>query len=442
MLPAAARAPGQNTTDEVAPPVAVTVDDITLGDYSTERVQLNVALRVTAKKDLTIRKISFSGLRANALPLYAAPFKDEITLKAGKEFVLPKPLLVNVYFRDLESLQPLAKMLDDEKTHIAGAALVEVAVGGLARLVVGSQARVPVTFQQEVPVTVPGGAFGKRAALLVIEGADAALQRVSVGAASAAKYFSDWRRELWEQYAPVLVLVRASYTLQGKSADDAAHVESVSVGWRVGNQIVVPREAAAPWKFDALAAMRMKQEGARVRDADLWAWPEDALVAPDAAWKLSGGQLRASATGKEEEDAEFVPVAQGRPVKVAVQKRDASGNVAVFDVADTAAPPVAPKLEDRPVTNEWSSVAVFRFPEGAGTGLQNGLQNKTAHPDLVFVSVKRDGDRLKLQSPVDSSALGSPLIAPEGIIGMVQSETEGVALPAIQKLLKPAAAVR
>ncbi len=437
---AAARqaAPQHPEAEEVVAPVAVELDEVTVGDVSSDRVQLNVALHLTAKKDLTIRSIAFAGLRANGLPLYVAPFKDELALKKDKPLSLPRPLMLNVYYRDLESLQPLAKMLEDERAHVAGTALVEVSVGGLARLVVGSRARVPVAFQQDVPVRVPGGSFGHRAAVMVVRGADATLQRVQVGVESGARMFSEWRRELWEQYAPAVVLVQARYTLRNKAGEVAQ--EFTAAGLRIGTSVVVPKEALAPWKFDPEITASMKQEGYKVRDFDLWIWPEDATLHPgepapgtaaEAAvppWKLSAKQLRPAATPEDDEEAVFVPVTKGRPTKVSVHRRESAANVAVVEVSDPAAQPLAPKLEPAAQTNEWASVAVFRFPEGAAA--------KTAHPDLVFVAVQRDGDRLRLQSPVDSSALGSPLIAPEGVIGMVQSENQGLPLAGFAKLLK------
>lgn len=59
-----------------------------------------------------------------------------------------------------------------------------------------------------------------------------------------------------------------------------------------------------------------------------------------------------------------------------------------------------------------------------------------AHPDLIFVPAVREVSTIKLRVPVDSSALGTPLIDADGIIGLVDSEKTGIASSAALRLLE------
>jgi hypothetical protein len=75
----------------------------------------------------------------------------------------------------------------------------------------------------------------------------------------------------------------------------------------------------------------------------------------------------------------------------------------------------------------WESVAVYRFP--------GGTERKQLHPDLIFVPVAKENARLRLATSVDGSAWGAPLISPQGVIGVIQSESTGITWEDIQRVL-------
>jgi hypothetical protein len=83
---------------------------------------------------------------------------------------------------------------------------------------------------------------------------------------------------------------------------------------------------------------------------------------------------------------------------------------------------------DNSSATDWNSVALFRF--------RDGVQNSPANPELIVVSARRNGNRIELGELVDSSAFGSPIVAPEGVIGIVQNQNSGVAWPEAARVLK------
>jgi hypothetical protein len=49
--------------------------------------------------------------------------------------------------------------------------------------------------------------------------------------------------------------------------------------------------------------------------------------------------------------------------------------------------------------------------------------------EVVTLSARRDGDGIRLDRPVDGTIFGSPIVAPEGVLGLVQDEDTGAFLP-------------
>jgi hypothetical protein len=76
----------------------------------------------------------------------------------------------------------------------------------------------------------------------------------------------------------------------------------------------------------------------------------------------------------------------------------------------------------------WDELAVFRFPGGS-----NRLN---ADPDLAFVQGVKGGTRIRLLSPVDASAFGSPLISQGGVVGILQNEQSALVLEEAYRILK------
>ncbi|MFQ5926614.1 MAG: hypothetical protein ACE5MH_04175 [Terriglobia bacterium] len=436
---------GQCTTVEAAEfarvqPVAGVVEKIALAGVTTDHIELALTLVLTATRDATVRQISFEKLRLNDLPFYAAPVTERFQLAAGQRVPLPHPLELTVYYRDREAGRPLVVLLAESRIRIEGTAYLKVELGPLTKIFLFMRrARVPVTFRQEIPLELPGGELMRAAALKVVAEAGAALARVGAAVESGLARTSRWRGQLWRDYAPTLLFAYLRLTLRNKRGG-RLRLECTGAGFRISPaRFILSKELIEPWKFDPEIAATIKRERLRLDPAsyDLWVWPANARLRtadseldPTTAFRLSQRQIRLVRKPPDDRQKVWVPQPPHRPQKVELHRRTTPANLALFEfveLADAGKVVVAtPDTETNTAT--WERLAVFRFPGGAGA--------EQARPDLVFLPAVRGGSEIRLGAPVDASAWGMPLIAPAGVVGVVQNETTGLVLKEAFRRLK------
>ena len=73
--------------------------------------------------------------------------------------------------------------------------------------------------------------------------------------------------------------------------------------------------------------------------------------------------------------------------------------------------------------DSWEQVAVFRLHLDPDT-------KKPQSVEILQLGARRDGKSIVLSEPVDSAVFGSPIVTPDGVIGLVQDEQAGTFLPA------------
>src|SRR5262249_20125936 len=106
--------------------VQLQVVNTSLVSYSASKLVLGITLAMSSKRDLTVVQIVLAGLRLNGLPLYAAPVKQRLQLHPGDKTLLPEPLAVTVYLRDLDSISPLEQAISNGHTTLDGTAYATV----------------------------------------------------------------------------------------------------------------------------------------------------------------------------------------------------------------------------------------------------------------------------------------------------------------------------
>ncbi|HEY6968565.1 MAG TPA: hypothetical protein VJA94_05150 [Candidatus Angelobacter sp.] len=417
--------------------VQIQVVKTTLLSYSTSKLVLGLTLSISAKRDLTVEQIVLAGLRINGLPLYAAPVQQKLDIHSGDKTLLPDPLPVTVYLRDLDSISPLEQAIANGHTTIDGTAYARVRVNPIVTvLLLSNHVDVAINLHEDVlPFTVPGGEMAKSASLAVLHGAEKALQAISSTVSSGRNWASGFRHDTMKQYTPQLLLAYARYELrdgQGKSTT----VQWSGVGITTAPDLVlIPREALEPWKFnpDVSDAIKSKRLSLNSASYDLWLWPASASVLKsnelnsDTALRLSRKQFAVLKTPDRDERKIMALEDSGKTRKISVEKRDSSSDLALLQVANSSRNFASLRVADSDAT-EWESVALFRF--------RGGARSSSADPELIVIPAKRSGDRIVLGELVDSSVFGSPIIAPEGVIGIVQDESSGVAWPEAARVLK------
>jgi hypothetical protein len=386
-------------------PITIRVDSASFADVTADRVHFELTLGISSSVHLTLKSARFETMRINGLPLYIAPLPGKLDLDPAQKWQSVRLAPITVYFRDLETLAPLRRLVSDETAEFEGQVRVELDLPLAPRVV--------LPLRQRTSVTVPGGSVGRKAILTTLAGADATV-RFGGDVVKRVRRFFGWTDDLLEQYGPSLFLVetRYRYSYEGRNIERTAR----STGFLIAaDRVVTTAEALRPWVYDAEAAQRLESGAAVLDDLfyDVRVWPAGTPPGDNTALTLHNHRLKVAGVGSAVENV--LVAGNGRVRGVQLGKRDAEGNVAIMELLGhtTAGEPMRGLT---PGAQEWDRVAVFRIPASRTDG----------SVDMIYVKGRRSGDRILLSESVDSAAFGSPLALPDGAIGMLQDETSGV----------------
>jgi len=423
--------------------VSIAVENISLTSATSDRVQFTANVSLLSSRRVTLREVMFAELHASGIPFYASPISDRLVLVPNQKVLPSQPLLLTVYLHDLSSLKPLHALVADGKISITGMAYASVDLTTAEKVFLRTgHARVPVKIDSALELHIPGGALGKASALALIDYGQAGLESAGSTWQSGAMSFSEQRRRLWQNYAPALVLAHATYELQD-AAGKSFQREATAMGFRInGKQVVLPKSVLEPWKFDPDVAASMKQDGSlRILNYDLALWSaktrlrdEFGQLSGAQAWRLSTHQLRLLPFTKDDSEQMFLPSEEDRTQKIRVHRRQRAAALGLVEITDPSVSPMSPILAgpDRPAASNHPSanvsLGVFRFPEG--------IEAREANPGLLLLSLRKGASDLELDTPIDSTGWGSPVISPEGIVGVVTSESSVISIAEAAKALK------
>jgi hypothetical protein len=241
---------------------------------------------------------------------------------------------------------------------------------------------------------------------------------------SAREMMSSWRSELWAAAAPGLIHLRTSYVLQDKKGTRLPATFETN-GYRVSpTSAIVPLEAVEPWTFDPeiAAALKTKEVSLVQDDFDIEVWMSmEGRSLALRSLKRSSGEVRISRKRSPPRDTVFVLNAAGSPVKVSVARRASVDNVAYLEFKKDKADGFKPSFAN----GATSRGATFRI-----------TNDRT--PGLVFLDVvaAAGAEVIDLVDPIDSSALGSPFFARDGLAALVVDERHAIPVGPILKSLR------
>jgi hypothetical protein len=386
------------------PPISARVESLGITNLTTDHVELQLSLAISSTMRLTLHGAQFEGMHLNEIPIYVAPLRVKLDLDpaAGPRSVPLGPILI--YYRDLEVLDPVRRMVAEQSAALNGLAHLQIEVSPLRGIfALGPHLRVLAPLHQKVQATVPGGAAGRGTALAALAAADTAI-RLGEETVNRVKERFGWTDDLTRQYGQSLFTVetRYRYNIGGQSTTRTVQ----GVGFRIRpDRFVTTAEMVRPWLYDPEVA-QLLQSGAAVLDDSQY----DVRVLPGSL-TLANKQLRIVDAGS---GTEKVLVTAGRKLhSVEVGRRDFDHNVAVIEFVDRR-PSGTPVHATASSTREWDHAALFRTRAGSPENFE-----------VIYVRARRVENRIELLDPTDSTAFGSPLIVPEGLIGIVQSESSG-----------------
>ena len=389
---------------------------IEVTDLNTDRVRFQLHLGGIAQGDISIRALSFDNATVNGVPVFLPPTSGMFKFTKGRELRGIGSLHATLYFRDLDTLEPLRDMVRDRKADVRATIHLQPELTLLQRMVLRTSAAWASTnFQRSVEVEVPGGTIGRGAALMALATADS----VWVFGRSGL----DWRRqrdnlvqEVRASYAPRVIAIETSYQLRHKSGG------KILMSWRglgfhdSNGQLLVPAEAVEPWFFDGVVADAIASGSAEVVNNSR---EITATTASGATYSLKKGTLKIVRVAQDRAKA----ISMTRRKVYEVRARNSTANVACLFITS----PRPPLLPEASATSPSQTVAVFRSHNSAPAELT---------PEILILPATPDKDHPRLVDPVDLRASGSPVITQEGIIGMLVDESTIIPMKTIRKKLR------
>lgn len=410
----------------------ITVKHTSVVEFDSSHVRIAVDMVTTPSRSVTVESIRLTGLKLNGLPVYAEAMHQQLDLMKGKEAAL-SPIYVTARMRDLTTTAPLRQMIENQSVHVEGQIIASIKMSFLQKLALHTEhPRVSFPISQDVAVSVGSSPFERQAALGVLMLAEAGLRGRSA-AGSIGSLESPWVRELKSEARSSLFEVESSYKLRQHGTDFP--VINDQLGFRLASgQIITTAEAREPWAYDAefLGKIRSGDVKLDKKSLEIQLIPNGGQNS-GAALQMGHGDFSVDARGdadKEDLIVKKVPKDSRNSdkgdkdqfAKVTVRRR-ASPNA--LSVITLQAPPSQGGFHAAPAAvaqqDSWDKVALYRLVIDA--------QNRTSI-EVIEISAHRDGQGIHLDEPVDPSFYGSPIIAPEGVLGIVQDEQSGAFLPA------------
>jgi hypothetical protein len=393
------------------------VKEVNVAEIDTSHIKLAVDLTLVAARTAILENLRLCSLHLNGMPVFASPLNQELVLNKGVTTALP-PIYVTILFRDVRSTDPLRRMVENQSVRIEGQLMADVRLNMLERLALHTQhPSVELVLNQDVPVDLGGKALERKLELTILGVIDTGLKAKSM----ADKYIQSMEPQ-WIQYLQAngpanLFAVESSYTLT--QGDASYPVTSRQLGFRVSpSQVVTTAEAETPWKYDA-EFLDAVQSGAVKLVKNSLEMQLQPIVQGDPL-RLSAKDFTVDVRGAAEDDS--VIAVSGKHSKMKVFRRASPGTLAVLTLH---APPASQALPAASAVvaaqDGWEHVAVFRLRVDAVT--------KQLSVDLMLLGARHEGQGIRLSEPVDAAVFGSPIVTPDGVIGLVQDEQTGAFLP-------------
>ena len=405
-----------------------------VAEIDSSHIRVAVDLTITPGRSVTLEDLRLLSLRLNGLPVFAEPLIQPIDLAQGKETALP-PVYVTAQFRDLNTVAPIREMIEKQNVHVQGQVIAAVKMSFLEKLAMHTQhPRVSLTLAQDVPVEMQVSPLQRQAALAALAVIDFGLEQTASARKNLPGLQSPWLHELETEASKSLLEVESSYTL--KEHDMSYSVALDQLGFRLASdQVIATAEASAPWEYDVEFQHRIKSGDAKLAkngDEILLFSPSSRSAAGIAdTLSLKHKDFTIHVLGNPEKDSLILQKNHAKDpdgdrkkqlTRVSIRRRATPDALSVITLQN---PPsndgfaVAP-AEVRQRDN-WEKVAVFRLISNTATGKDS--------IEVVQLSAHREGKSIQLDQPVDSSFYGSPIVTPEGVIGVVQDERAGAFLP-------------
>ena len=411
----------------------INVNSTQIAEIDNTHIRIAVDLSAIPVRSITLENLRLTGLRLNGLPVYAQPLAEPIVLVKAKETALP-PLYITLQMRDLTTTKPLREMIENHSVHLTGAMVAAVKMSFIEKLAMHTEhPRVSFPVSQDVPVAFASTPFARQAALGVLTLVDIALQGSSQARKTVPGLESPWIHALETQAKSDLLTVETSFAL--KEHDGQFLVVFDQLGFRLASgQVVTTAESKSPWEYDSEFLARIKSGEAKLEKKSVEMQLKTTGSPDDAPLLLTHKDFTLEERGNTGKDPLIVAKPKSDPDPQNSSKDSGVAKVGVRRRAEPSAmllmvlhaPPAAGGFHAAPATvaqqDSWEKVAIYRLNLDPNTGKPS--------VEVVQLSAHRNGQVIRLDESVDPAFYGSPIVVPEGVLGIVQDEQAGAFLPA------------
>lgn len=425
----------------LAPGKLVIYKNLSYQDINLERLVLNLYVSIKpTDRAATLHRIYFQDIRVNAVPVHIETFDQEFNLSKKEVVDLPAPLKCSIVFSELDSLKPVAEILEKDSIRITGENFVEVKLSGVEKLAMRTkQLVIPVALNEEVPLNMFSGnpllqmAAGKVLDTLSDPSSAAAL---ALGKDHSAKLAED--QTLLTTARPALYLLYCEYALVDPRTQTAEKFSQSGTGFVVSaeGKLLTAKRVVQPWKFDPQVAFLIAHYHLELdpKSYRLYAWPAGARVkSPDGGFDF---QMAASS---EKATLKLLKTAPDRMQKQDYQDPDTGvttsldleaggeSDLAVLQLAGVNLTPLA-FPDTTAETGEATKKALFGFPFG--------LNQPLADPRVMYVQAAIENGTVTLERPVNPGESGAPLLTADGkVLAIAGGANQCVLIQAARKLI-------
>ena len=390
----------------------------------------------------TVLKMYFQDLRANGLPVHIEPYDTEFQLSRTAVVPLPTPLRLSFVFAEIDSLDPLRRLVSQDVLHLTGQVFILVQLNKMESAVVGArQVVVPLDLDQ----TIPMHAFTDEPMIqsAVLRMLDFFSAPYSAGAAALARQHQEkvkTAQALRDAAAGRLFLVYCGYSLRNRKTHDVQRYIESGTAFLIdtGDTLLTAKRVVQPWKFSAQVASLMAHSGYALdpKAYRIAVWPAGAEVLNakgelDLKRALSNNRHRLELWKLPADVMEQKPAGGANPAELVSLHAEGANDLALLKIIGQANPttPLAAASEGETP----ASATLLGFPYGTHqerAALQQSSVKVETPPPGISTGL------IRLARELNPGESGAPMVTADGkVIAICAGPGTCVPLTAALRLL-------